>query len=86
MQAESWHPKSNTATHGVTLLALKRKKRMELATETTCRPVGTAGNPARRASVGKASLEMRWRHYRNLDSSKIIFQKLTHRRLYREIF
>lgn len=36
LQAESWYPISNTAMHRVTSLALKRKKRTALATETTC--------------------------------------------------
>lgn len=57
---------NQTAMHRATLLALNRKKRMELAKETTCRPVGTAGNSARKATAGKIRLKMRWRHYRNL--------------------
>lgn len=85
-EADCWHPKSDTATHSTTSLALNGKKKRELATEMTCRPVGTAGSPARRTSVGKASLEMGWGHYRNLDSSTIIFQKVTLRSLHREIF
>lgn len=56
---------NRTAMHRATLLALNRKKRMELAKVTTCRPVGTAGNSARKAPPGKVRLKMRWRHYRN---------------------
>lgn len=65
-------------------MALNRKKRMELAKETTCRPVGTAGNSARKATAGKIRLKMRWRHYRNLrffqnNFPKAEAQKFTYR-------
>lgn len=56
---------NRTAMHRATLLALNRKKRTELAKATTCRPVGIAGNSARKAPPGKVRLKMRWKHYRN---------------------
>lgn len=68
-EAERCHPKSDTATHSTTSLALNGEKKMELATEMTCRPVGATGSPAWRTSAGKASLEMRRRHYRNFHSN-----------------